>query len=73
MIKKLRVKPLALFLLMVAFAESALVSIWIPLPVWTTILFLVAVVYILLHVLFGPLDWYLIYKLYKKAKEKEES
>lgn len=44
----------------VIFAElSAFVSLW----------FLIGVVYILLHLFFGPLDWYFTYKLYKKLME----
>lgn len=70
--RKLRTVPFIEFLLLVAFGEAAYISTLFAIPVGTTILFVIGFVYVLLHVLFGPLDWYLIYKLYKKAAKKEE-
>ena len=57
---KIRWKLLLWYLATVAFGIlSYLVSLW----------FLLGVMYLLLHLAFGPLDWYLVYKLYLKLKE----
>ncbi len=56
------------FLVIVIFSELTLLSLWLSLPVWITVLLLLGVVYGLLHLIFGPLDWYLIYLLYIRYK-----
>ena len=40
-------------------------SDWVP----TTILYLLAM-YFIMHLPLGPLDWYLMYKIYKKLRRR---
>ena len=38
------------------------------LPFFTAVMFAVLATYFIAHLFFGPLDWYLMYKIYKKLR-----